>query len=465
MARFDKFKGARYMREFTLALGGDEALYEQIAQFVIGEIKAGRTLAGERLPSKRALMRHLGVSRNTVETAYQVLVAEGYVEGRERSGYFALGYERPVPSASAEARQEAEPPRQPAFRYRFSTAEVDTSIFPYATWAALHRQVMRQGASLLSRGHPQGDAELRSALCELLRQYRGVSCQPYQLVVGAGLEYLLQLLIRLFPEGTRFALEDPGYRAAYHALDGARPVRLDGAGMDVAALAGSEASVAYVTPSHQFPTGITMPAGRRAQLIAWANAAAGRYLIEDDYDSEFRHTTRPIPAMQGMDGGRVIYLGTVSRSIAPSIRVAYMALPEGLLSEYRRRFGSVSNTVSRFEQQVLARFIAEGHYARHLRRMSALYQRRRNLLVERLLGTGGVCLSGHEAGLHFLLRHARLSEGELVARAAEAGVQVHGLSEYAHESPVPDGTLVLGYGGLNEAQIEGAAEALREAWA
>lgn len=456
------------MHEFTLALSDSKEtpLYEQLVRYVTDEVKAGRLIQGERLPSKRALCVHLGVSRNTVETAYQILAAEGYIEGRPRSGYYVCAYEVPVgtPKSQPDAARAQEPPEL-EFKFRFSTADVDTSIFPYSAWARLYRQVVQSGAGLLSRGHPQGDAELRAALSEFLHQYRGVSCDPDQIVIGAGVEYLLGLLPPLLP-GAVFALEDPGYGAVYRALAGGAhvPIALDEGGMSMDALIQSPASVAYVTPSHQFPTGVTMPAGRRAKLIDWANQAAGRYIVEDDYDSEFRHLTRPIPAMQGMDQARVIYIGTFNRSIAPSIRVAYLVLPVELCEIFRRRFSGVSVTVSRFEQQALSRFISEGHYARHLRRMSGLYKRRRDLLVEQLCAIEGVSLSGDEAGLHFLLRHDRLTEVQLVERAAAQGVMVHGLSEYAFAYPCAPNTVVLGYGGLGEVGVGEATRRIRQAW-
>jgi GntR family transcriptional regulator/MocR family aminotransferase len=208
-----------------------------------------------------------------------------------------------------------------------------------------------------------------------------------------------------------------------------------------------------------------MPAGRRAQLLRWAQGAPGRYVIEDDYDSEFRHTTRPIPAMQGMDGERVVYLGTFSRTIAPSIRASYMVLPEPLLTAYLARYARSASTLSRFEQQTLRLFIQRGLYTRHLRRVGALYRRRRNLMADIFSRYSGVRISGDDAGLHFLMAVPSLPERTLVDRAAAAGVKERGLSEYAFEAQVSPSTLVLGYAGLSEEGLLKASALLIDAWA
>ncbi len=282
-------------------------------------------------------------------------------------------------------------------------------------------------------------------------------------------DYLLSLLLQLLPEHRAVALEDPGYPAAYAAaaLHGrqAVPIPVDGEGMDPDALECSGAGLAYVTPSHQFPLGVTMPAGRRSRLLHWAASQPGRFLIEDDYDSEFRYASRPIPALQGLDrAGRVVYMGTFSRSIAPAIRVAYMILPPQLLERYRRTFSHGACTVSRFEQESLRRFIAQGLYGRHLRRTGNLYRRKCALLTQALSAIPGAAISGGDAGLHFLLTLPRYSEGELVERAAAQSVRVHPLSRYCHAVPPLPSTVVLGFAGLTGEELSGAAERLRAAW-
>lgn len=445
-----------------------QPLYEQLYRHLVEEIRQGRPAPGEKLPSKRQLCALVGVSMRTVETAYAMLTAEGYLLARPRSGHVVADLPPLTPSPAADAPPPV--PDPPRWRYDCSTSAVDTSLFPFSSWARISKEAVYQNPELLQRGHPQGDLPLRAALSEVLGQYRGVHCAPDQIVVGAGVEYLLSTLLQLLPEHRSVALEDPGYPVgcAVARRHGRRivPVPVDAQGMDPQALAGAGAALAYVTPSHQFPSGVTMPVGRRTRLLHWARTGPERYLIEDDYDSEFRYATRPIPAMQGLDrAGRVVYLTTFSRSIAPSIRMACMILPPALLERYRQVFSHTACTVSRFEQEALRRFLIQGLYSRHLRRMVNLYRRKRAVFTQALEAIPGVSISGQEAGLHFLLTLPRLDEGELVARAAQASVRVQPLSRYCLAVPPAPSTVVLGFGGLTVEQLEGAARALARAWA
>ena len=449
--------------------GGDSPLYDQLYRHIAGAIQSGALAPGAKLPSKRRLCALAGVSMSTVETAYSLLAAEGYVLSKPRSGYVCAHLLLPASAAPAPVPEAPQSPDPPRWAYDCSTSAVDVSAFPFSSWARITKEAVYENPGLLQRGHPQGDWPLRAALAQLLAQYRGVRCSPEQVVGGAGADYLLSLLLQLLPEHRSLALEDPGYPAAYAAaaLHGREPVPIpvDGQGMDRDALERSGAGLAYVTPSHQFPLGVTMPAGRRSQLLHWAASGPGRFLIEDDYDSEFRWSSRPIPALQGLDrAGRVVYMGTFSRSIAPAIRVAYMILPPALLERYRRTFSHGACAVSRFEQESLRRFLAQGLYGRHLRRTGNLYRRKCALFTEALGAIPGASITGAEAGLHFLLTLPRFSEEELVARAADQSVRVHPLSRYCHAVPPLPSTVVLGFAGLSEDQLAQAAERLRAAW-
>ncbi len=452
------------MTEFTPAFGENGPLYEQLYRYIVSQIRAGRLTAGEKLPSRRRLSQHLGVSLTTVERAYAMLAAEGYVESRPRSGLWV------APDLVLPAVETAAPPPPPQpprlLNDCFSTSAVDTSVFPFSTWARLSREAVYQNPELLGRGEGQGDWTLRCALADFLHQYRGVSCTPEQVVLAAGLESAMWTLLQLLP-GSLFALEDPGYAALRRLMDNLGrdyvSVPVDEGGASVSALERSGADVAYVTPSHQFPMGVTTPMGRRSQLLRWAYGKPGRYLIEDDYDAEFRYASRPIPAMQGMDeGGRVIYMGTLSRTLAPSIRVAYLILPPDLLKAYRLRLGHAAATVSRFEQETLYRFLRSGGYSRHLRRMGNLYRKRRDALVAELEPWGEI--RGAEAGLHLLFTLPGREEKELVARAARAGYRVRGLGEYCRDVRPRPGTLVLGFAGLPQEEAPAAVAALRRAF-
>ena len=447
---------------------GDAPLYDQLYRHIAAAIQSGALAPGTKLPSKRRLCALAGVSMSTVETAYSLLAAEGYVLARPRSGYVCAHLLPPAPAAPSSG-SEAPPPPPPRWAYDCSTSAVDTSVFPFSSWARITKEAVYENPGLLQRGHPQGDAPLRTALTELLSQYRGVRGSPEQIVVGAGADYLLTLLLQSLPEQRAIALEDPGYPAAYTAASlharKAVPIPVDGEGMIPEALEASGAGLAYVTPSHQFPLGVTMPAGRRSRLLHWAASAPGRWLIEDDYDSEFRWSSRPIPALQGLDrAGRVVYMGTFSRSIAPAIRVAYMILPPALLDRYRTVFAHGACTVSRFEQESLRRFLTQGLYGRHLRRTGNLYRKKCALFTGALADIPGVTVSGADAGLHFLVTLPRFTEAELVERAAAKSVRVYPLSRYCHEAEPRPSTVVLGFAGLTEGELAEAADLLREAW-
>ena len=467
------------MVHLTTALDAASAvpLYEQLYQSLAQEMRTGALAAGTRMPGKRRLAAELSVSVNTVDAAYQMLAAEGYLESRERSGFYVQEYlalpARPAGVPEPQPLHLPEPPPAPPVRYDLSTRGVDPGLFPFRTWARLQKELLYSSPELLTHGDAQGDPALRQALAEYLSEYRGVQCGAHQIVVGAGLEYLLGLLAPLLP-GTA-AVETPGYPRARQVLEnnGVRccclPVDADG--LSLAALNCSEAAVCYVTPSHQFPTGVTMPAGRRAELLHWAARKPGqRYIIEDDYDSEFRFDTRPLPSLQGMAGadGPVVYLSTCSRSLAPSIRIAYMVLPEHLLPAWREKYRLYSGTVSRFEQQTLARFITEGYFTRHLARERMAYKTRRDALAAALdaaFAAGERTLAGLHTGLQLLAKLKDPPPDAALRRAAEAqGIRLGLLSDYDLTGEAPSaGTLVLGYGSLADEACASVGEALKKA--
>ena len=450
-------------------------LYEQLYESLAAEMRSGAIPAGTRMPGKRRLAAELSVSVNTVDAAYQMLAAEGYLEARERSGFYVQEYlalpER-TESAAPPQPEAAPAPEQPV-RYDLSTRGVDPELFPFRTWARLQKELLYSSPELLTHGDAQGDLELRRALAGYLEEYRGVRCSAEQIVVGAGLEYLLGLLAPLLPGAA--AVENPGYPRARQVLENngvpCRCLPVDADGLSLTALSASDAAVCYVTPSHQFPTGVTMPAGRRAELLHWAARRPGqRYIIEDDYDSEFRFDTRPLPSLQGMAGadGPVVYLSTCSRSLAPGIRIAYMVLPRQLLPAWRAKYRIYSCTVSRFEQQTLARFIREGYFTRHLARERVAYKARRDALAASLrtaFAPDKLTLTGLHTGLHLLARLKNAPPDAALHAAAKAqGVALSLLSDYDLTGGEQDfsGTFVLGYGSLSEASFPEAGETLRK---
>lgn len=467
------------MNEITIGLDvkSDRPLYEQIYLYIKSEITDGRMEFGSRLPSTRKLAAHLAVSRSTVDMAYAQLLSEGYIEAVPYKGYYVSqleGLYHLVP------KKKTETPRKPSktcsYVYDFSPNGVDLSSFPYNAWRKLSKDILIDDRKeLFMLGEPAGEALLQETIADYLYQARGVLCRPEQVIIGAGTDYLLMLLCTLFEKKQRIAMENPTYKRAYQVLktlgNEMLSVNLDQSGMRMDELRAVQADVAYVMPSHQFPLGTVMPMKRRMQLLAWAQERADRFLIEDDYDSEFRYRGKPIPALQGYDrNGKVIYLGTFSKSIAPAIRVSFMVLPETLLGVYRVRGTAFASTVSRVDQMIVAGFLREGYYERHLNKMRALYRVRHDALLEGLKEIPGIRIHGENAGVHLLVTFLNgLTEEEAILRAKKTGIRVYGLSEYDTDpdrkpNKCFDNTVILGYANLEENQIRKAAALLKAAW-
>lgn len=463
------------MNELTINLKTNYKLplYEQIYDYIKNDIQSGRLPYGEKLPSTRALSRHLEVSRSTVGLAYEQLLSEGYVEARPCKGFFVAQIEELYQLRKVKA-QPVEPAGQKKkYRYDFTPNGVDLKSFPYNVWRKLSRDILMDDRTELFRtGDSQGEYSFRSAICSYLYQARGVECTPEQIVIGAGNDYILMLLSTILGPEHRVAFEEPSYMQAFRLFRSLSyetiPVSLDRNGMNVDRLCETEADIAYVTPSHQYPTGIIMPIKRRLELLKWADAGEGRYIIEDDYDSEFRYKGKPIPALKGYDGSeKVIYLGTFSKSIAPAIRLSYMVLPTPLLEEYNKKSRFVNSTVSKVDQLIVQKFIEEGYYERHLNKTRALYKSRHDTLIEELKPLLDICsISGEQAGVHLLLTFKNgMREDELIQRAKEKDIRVYGMSDYLINSPKEQGrTVLLGYANLTEEQIKEAVKILARCW-
>ncbi len=468
----------------NLKTGDRTPLYEQIYEYIRDEIRNGRIASGERLPSTRSLCRHLDISRSTVELAYEQLLSEGYIESVPYKGYYAAKIEGLYQISSPQpAQQKKEEEEKKRYLYDFTPSGVDLKSFPYNTWRKLSREALADDRSELFRlGCPQGEYGLRNAISSYLHQARGVNCTPEQINVGAGNDYQMMMLCVILGGGHRVALENPTYRQAYRLFANMSyevcTVAMDDRGMRVDGLEESGADIAFVMPSHHYPLGTVMPIRRRMELLGWADEKEGRYIIEDDYDSEFRYKGKPIPALQGYDGnGRVIYIGTFSKSIAPAIRMSYLVLPPKLLERYRERCGFISSTVSKVDQMILQKFIEDGYYERHLNKTRALYRSRHDTLLAALKDLkSDVSISGENAGVHLLLHfHDGRSEEELIRLAAEKGVKVYGLSGYridetSGETPgencsdSQEAVILLGYANMNEEKIILAVRLLAEAW-
>lgn len=415
------------MFEFELTENKYYTLYENIR----GEVLRGKVRAGEKLPSKRALAESLGVSVVTIQLAYEQLAAEGYIYSKERSGYFVENVAVQSAPRSSPLRQTPQTPVK--FKVDLVKGSVPARLFPFATWARLMRFVLADcGEHLLERVPCDGDGELKCALSEYLYRARGMDVDPRYIIVGAGSEYLYGVIVQLLGRDRLYAVENPGYGkiAATYALNGAKwvAVNVGEKGMDVDALAESGATVAHVSPSHQFPTGAVMPVTQRLKLIAWAKENGG-YVVEDDYDSEFRLAGKPLQSTYGLCPERVIYMNTFSKSLAPSMRLGYMVLPPALYEEYLNAFSGVANTVPLFEQKALAAMLGGGYFERHISRMRNYYKGVRKKLLERLEGVCEVSDTG--SGLHVTAKFPDATDdGEIKARAAAAGVNIKCLSDY-----------------------------------
>lgn len=468
------------MYDMTIRLqsNSDKCLYEQIYEHIRHEIWEGKLLAGERLPSTRSLAEYLQVARSTVDYAYDQLQSEGYIEARPCRGYFVCpmeellqlepgnGIRRPE-AGYGEKRAEGCPPL-----YDFSPHGIDMSGFPFSVWKRINKNILNDGNSeLFARGEPEGDYDLRLTISRYLHSSRGVNCVPEQIIVGAGNDYLLMLLEKILGRHVGIAMENPTYKRTWRIFQSfayrVTTVPMDESGMVVAELEKTEARVAYVMPSHQFPTGTVMPIGRRTELLKWADGAADRYLIEDDYDSEFRYRGKPIPSLQSSDEhGKVIYIGTFSKAIAPAIRVSYMVLPKELLRVYRRDCYFYSCTVSRIDQRVLNEFIRDGYFERHLNKMRKIYRAKHDLLLQELEPfSQKFQVSGEHGGLHLLLTAKDdITEQELLEKAEEKGVKVYGISDSCVERVDGRATVLLGFGAMEESAIKAGIEQLKEAW-
>ena len=463
------------MNELTMNLKTHSKipLYEQIYNYIKSDIQNGKIAYGEKLPSTRALAKHLEISRSTVELAYEQLLSEGYIESEPYRGFFVAQIEELYHLQKGKITSAKIYKEKKKYKYDFTPNGVDLKSFPYNAWRKLSKDILMDDKTELFRaGDSQGEYGFRNAICNYLYQARGVNCTPDQIIIGAGSDYILMLLSTILGIHHRIAFEDPTYKQAYRMVRSlsyeTAPVPMDKNGMKVSELEKSGADIAYVTPSHQYPTGVIMPLKRRLELLRWASQEEGRYIIEDDYDSEFRYKGKPIPALQGYDGeDKVIYLGTFSKSIAPAIRLSYMVLPKPLLEVYDQKSRFVNSTVSKVDQMIVQKFIEEGYYERHLNKTRALYKSRHDVLIEGLRPMMDICkISGEHEGVHLLLTfHNGMSEEELIQRAEAEDIRVYGLSDYCiQEKYEGNATILLGYANLSEEQIREAVQILNCCW-
>jgi len=458
------------MLTYDLQQRGKEPLYHYLYDCIRRDILAEKLRPHERLPSKRSLAMHLSVSINTVAAAYEQLLAEGYIYTQERSGYFVeeLADKSMWDAHPAETLPE---PEEREYLADFKANRTGMQFFPASIWNHYMRQALSLDNDSMMRVVPyNGLYELRRAIADYLKRCRGISVSPAQIIVGAGTEYLYGRLMQLFGRATTFAIEDPGYKkfADISAAYGNpwKYVPIDRNGLMIDALEESGADIVHLSPANHFPTGIVMPVQRRVQLFEWVNRVGKRYIIEDDYDSEFRYTGRYIPPLFAQDSqDKVVYINTFSKTLVPSLRISYMLLPPKLMKRYVDTMSFYSCTVSSYEQYALARFIADGHFERHINRMKNYYRRQRAAILAELeaspLGKISV-IEERNAGTHFLLRvRTALTESEIRKAGEERNMHLSMFSDYSY-SPAPwkELVLVINYAAIDPKRIREVIAAL-----
>ena len=484
------------MLVYDLEKRGQMPLYEYLYACIREDILRGVLQAGEKLPSKRAMAKDHGIALITVENAYAQLMIEGYVTAKEKSGYFVNADMAQLHGLAGDDQAEVtarngEDPHSPRKRSTeaaeghvgkskstqedwlvdFSSSRLKHDAFPFATWTKLMRRVLDdREEAFLEKPESRGVPELREAIAKYLRKAKGLDVTADRIFVGPGTEYLHHLILQLVGSSRIVAVEDPGYKKVgqiyeSHGLK-CLHVPVDENGLIVDRLWNSNAKLVHLSPSHHFPTGCVMPIGRRRALLDWARTQ-GAYLLEDDYDSEFRFDGKPVPTLASLDDETVIYLNTFTKTLAPSIRIAYMVLPEKLKEQYEEKLSFYSGSVSSFEQYTLAAFIGEGYYERHVNRMRNYYRQQRmkilNALEESPLGSM-VSVEEHSAGLHFILRVNAIRDDDAWLKALEkkrirlqsvASYSYGGQNRYRHQ-------FVIYYSDLEENNLREAFEIMAE---
>lgn len=459
----------------------EDPIYIQIYHQIRNDIEKGNIAYGERLPGIRTLAQTLGVARNTVSQAYTQLAVEGYIQARHGSGFFVLDTSIKVtdrnhmPQDINTLSVEKSEQKQTVGLYDFQYGTLPHEQFPFKLWRKYTSQILLSSEKEVVNQYQdkQGDLLLRQEIKKHLYRSRGMVCSEEQIIIGCGLHYSLNILCALLrKENNTIAIEEPGY-------NGARDVFINNnyklytipaskEGLILSSIHHSDACAAYVTPSHQFPYGTVMPIFQRKELLNWANANDG-YIIEDDYDSELRYDANPVPSLHSLDiNDRTIYIGTFSKSLSPSLRVNYMVLPVRLLTRYYSLFSSHSSPVSWLTQRVLAAYMRDGNYERHIRKMCINYKRRHDVFVQEAMKKFGekVILHGRGAGVHFVLEFPGGEEQDwLIKQAEKVGVKVYSMVSFWNDrNYCPRNTIFAGYSLLSEQQIRQGIALLQSAW-
>ncbi len=462
------------MLTYSFEERGNDSLYEYLYKKIKGDILTGVLSSGEKIPSKRALAKHLNISTITVENAYNQLMTEGYLYSIPKSGFYVSDISSQEPlEKKPPVRTRKLPETAPRYIADFSDNSTLADTFPFTVWSKLTRLTMSDYAQeLMVRSPSGGILLLREAIADYLYQFRGMPVEPEQIIVGAGTEYLYNIIIQLLGRDKVYAVEDPGYQRITHIYDANKVpcvhIPLDEHGVSASALHATKADILHLSPSHHFPTGIVTPVSRRYELLSWAAASNDRYIIEDDYDSEFRLVGKPIPALQSIDAtGKVIYINTFSKSLSSTIRISYMVLPKKLSEKYYRELGFYSCTVSNFDQYTLYQFIEQGHLEKHINRMRNHYRIQRNLILDCIRNQkyyNRIKIKEENAGLHFLLElDTSYSDEDLIQAAMQKGIRITCLSQYFYNKKnAKEHTVIINYSGIQPSRIPESIDLLFE---
>ena len=466
------------MITYSLMDTGSDSLYEYLCKSIKNDILQGTLKAGERLPSKRIFASNLGVSVVTVENAYAQLMAEGYIYSIPKKGFYVADFNSSVVeqresfvkktfqektyaenAMSAEEGTASVAEEKASYFADFSSNQTSSRLFPFTIWSKVIREMLSDSRVQLMTNSPCGGVlALRESIGRYLRDFRGMSVRPEQIIIGAGTEYLYGLLVQLLGNDKIYGVENPGYRKLEHIYRSFRApcqwISMDEAGVCVSVLEEKAVDIVHITPSHQYPTGIVMPISRRYELLGWASRKEGRYIIEDDYDSELRLSGQPIPTLQSIDlSEKVIYMNTFTKTLCSTVRISYMILPPRLLVRFYERLSFYSCTVSNFEQYTLARFIEEGKFEVHVNRLRNHYRKKRDLLLEALYHSrlkDRIFVSGEEAGLHFLLTiRTDLAERVVMERAEARGIGLVPLSSYFYGEVPEENIYVMNFSSID----------------
>lgn len=477
------------MLTYNLTATGSDSLYESLYKCIKNDILQGKLCAGEKLPSKRSFAKNLGISVITVENAYGQLSDEGYIYSMPKRGFYVSDIDMVAnPNTGAKTSADANLFDDSAsiacshYFADFSSNQTDSEIFPFTIWTKTVRSVLNDNRIQLMINPPCGGIlPLRNAIVRYLGDFRGMKVAPHQIIIGAGTEYLYGLLIQLLGKDLIYGVENPGYHKIGKICKSMgvtyRHVDLDENGVSIHELEEKKIDIIHTSPSHHFPTGIVMPVSRRYELLGWAAKKKQHYIIEDDYDSELRLSGKPFPTLQSIDvSGKVIYMNTFTKTLASTVRISYMVLPEDLAKRFYSELSFYSCTVSNFEQYTLAQFMENGSFEKHINRLRNYYQNKRDAILKELKsGSIGkyITIQEEEAGVHFLMHiQSDCTEAEIVEKAKAGGVKLDPLSRYyiknteKHEqngqkNPY-ENTYVMNYSSVNMENIKEVVQVLSQ---